>query len=128
METERTKRKYQSELKWGSYYFITALFFSFSYSLIKFLIINQFKDESNNYIALFSSFVFICFFIFVFIYFLSKCIQEIKSEKRVNFFLKLGIALRIYLILYILAFFSFINSVEEFIIPKCELEIQEANG
>ena len=44
METEVAKEKYQTELKWASYYFISSFVSSFIYTFFEVLIFNQIQQ------------------------------------------------------------------------------------
>jgi hypothetical protein len=118
MKIEDTKGKFETELKWGSYYFITTLILSFIYAFLLLLIYIQYWEKFINFNVL-------VYFI-LFAYFSFKCIQEIKHEKRVGFFSKLAIGLRIFVIQFILMSCVY-NITGVFIIPKNEIEIQETN-
>lgn len=120
MESEETKGKFQSELKWGSYFLITSLTLSFIYSFFQALIFNQ---NRNTFFILFF------FNLLMFFYFSFKCIQEIKHTKSISFFLKLGIAFKIFVITYLFNSLFIIERSEwasQIILQKNELEIQEA--
>lgn len=110
--------KFQSELKWGSYYFITSLIFSFAIAFVLGFLVDR-VDYWIFYLT-------VPVYLLLFIYFLIKCIQEIRAERSVNFLSKLGIALRVYVFHSMLALL-FSNSAGIFIIPKREIEIQETN-
>lgn len=112
METEVAKEKYQTELKWASYYFISSFVSSFIYTFFEVLIFNQ--TQQTSIILLFLN-------IFIFFYCTFKCILEIKCEKFVSFFSKLIITLNIFLINYL--FISIIITSEN-IISKREIEIE----
>ncbi len=118
METELIKEKYQSELKWASYYFIGSYVMSFLYTFIQILISNQNK----------LTFVFLIFLnITAFIYFQYKCIEEIKREKELGFISKIFVSVNIFIINYL--FFSLISMGDDiYIIPKREIEIQTATS
>ena len=112
METEVAKEKYQTELKWASYYFISSFVSSFIYTFFEVLIFNQIQQ----------TFIILLFLnIFIFFYCTFKCILEIKCEKFVSFFSKLIITLNIFLINYL--FISIIITSEN-IISKREIEIE----
>ena len=112
MEIEVVKEKYQTELKWASYYFISSFVSSFIYTFFEVLIFNQ--TQQTSIILLFLN-------IFIFFYCTFKCILEIKCEKFVSFFSKLIITLNIFLINYL--FISIIITSEN-IISKREIEIE----
>ena len=97
MKTEQLKEKYQTELKWASYYFIGSILMSFLYTFIQIIILNQTKQ----------TFIFLMLLnIFIFIYFSFKCIGEIKREKELGFISKIIISLNVFIINYL--FFSLI--------------------
>ena len=112
METEVVKEKYQTELKWASYYFISSFVSSFIYTFFEVLIFNQ--TQQTFFILLFLN-------IFIFLYCSFKCVLEIKCEKNINFFSKLVITLNIFLINYL--FISIIGTSQN-IISKREIEIE----
>ena len=116
METEVAKEKYQTELKWASYYFISSILMSFLYTFIQIFILNQTKQ----------TFIFLMLLnIFIFIYFTFKCIGEIKLEKELGIISKIIISLNIFIINYL--FISLINlNDENCIIYRREIEIQMA--
>ena len=118
MKTEQLKEKYQTELKWASYYFIGSILMSFLYTFIQIIILNQTKQ----------TFIFLMLLnIFIFIYFSFKCIGEIKREKELGFISKIIISLNVFIINYL--FFSLISlSSGNYIISKREIEIQIATG
>lgn len=114
MESEVVKEKYQTELKWASYYFISSFSMSFIYNFFQVLIFNQTEQLSV-------SLLFINLIIFLYCSF--KCVSEIKSEKAVSFISKLAITLNVFLINYLLI--SILVTSEK-IIPKREIEIEIA--
>ncbi len=125
METEQIKEKFQTELKWSGYYFISSFIISFTYTFFNNLIFNQTRQPSV--ILLFLN-------IIVFLYCSSKCVMEIRREKVVSFILRLFITLNILLIYYflysLLTIKNMSTSVSDttFIIPKREIEIKMATG
>ena len=112
MEIEVVKEKYQTELKWASYCFISSFASSFIYTYFEVLIFNQ--TQQTFFILLFLN-------IFIFLYCSFKCVLEIKCEKVVSFFSKLVITLNIFLINYL---FISIIATSENIITKREIEIE----
>jgi hypothetical protein len=113
METEEVKVKYQTELKWASYYFISTFSMSFIYKFFQFLIFNQNQESLDLLLVL--NFLF-------FLYCSYKCIMEINQEKIIGFLYRIKIILNVYLIYYLLL--SLIINNYSYIIPRREIEIQ----
>lgn len=114
MKTEELKEKYQTELKWASYYFIGSILLSFLYTFIQIIIFNQ-TNQTFIFLILLN--------IFIFIYSSFKCIVEIKQERDLSFISKTVILLNIFIINYLL--FSLISlSSDKYIMSKRETEIQ----
>ena len=124
METQDIKVKFQTELKWSGYYFISSLIISFTYIFFNNLIFNQTRQPL----------VILWFLnIIIFLYCSYKCIVEIRREKAVSFILKLLISLNILTIYYLLYMLitidgSFSSFDSTFIMPKREIEIEETTG
>lgn len=114
MKIDEVKEKFQTELKWASYYLISSFIISFIYTFFQILIFNQ--TEQTFVILLVLN-------IFIFLYCSSKCISEINSEKAIISFSKLIITINIFTINYLLL--SLLTSGDRFIIPKREIEIQQ---
>jgi len=115
MDTDEIKVKFQSEIKWGSYFFIFSVLFFIVFALIMVLVANQPEIYWFYYFVLI-----VCFFYISF-----KCFQEIKLENNVKILSSLGIGFRIFIIHYMLSILIF--NTPMFIIPKHELEILETN-
>jgi len=118
METEKVREKFQTELKWASYYFIYSIVLSFAFAFFSIIIFNQ-SDTFNSIIIVLN--------FLVLIYCSLKCIQEKKVIKDISFFLAPIYILNIFAIYCLFNSLLFYSNNEPFIIPKRELEIQEAN-
>ena len=117
METEKVREKFQTELKWASYYFIYSIVLSFAFAFFSIIIFNQ-SDTFNSIIIVLN--------FLVLIYCSLKCIQEKKVLKDISFFLAPISILNIFTIYCLFNSLLFYSSVP-FIIPKRELEIHETN-
>lgn len=118
METEEVRGKFQTELKWASYYFIYSIILSFVFAFFSITIFNQ-SDTINSIIIVLN--------FLILIYCSLKCIQEKKAIKGINFFSAPICFLNIFTIYCLFNSLSFYSSNTPFIIPKRELEIQETN-
>lgn len=118
METEEVREKFQTELKWASYYFIYSIVLSFVFAFFSIIIFNQ--SDTINTIIIVLNFL-------ILIYCSVKCIQEKKSIKDISLFSAPLCFLNIFTIYCLFNSLSFYSSNTPFIIPKRELEIQETN-
>jgi len=118
METEEVREKFQTELKWASYYFIYSIILSLTFTFFQIIILNQ-RSEINLIIIILN--------ILILIYCSLKCIQEKKVIKDISFFLAPIYILNIFAIYCLFNSLLFYSSSELFIIPKRELEIQQTN-
>lgn len=118
MKTELVKEKFETELKYSSYFLMSSILISFLFILFQVFVLK--RNPLGFFTLLFLNMI-------VYVYFLFKCIQSLKIEKRLGFFSKVKIALNMLIIYYIL--FSLLSlNVGDFIIPKREIEVQEIFG
>jgi Ca2+/Na+ antiporter len=115
MESQVPKEKLNTEVKWGSYYFIYTLFLSY---LILFFVVFQLSYYNI------ASFIALVLNLILFVYFSIQCIREQQTQGNVTFAAKVLIALRIFTLNYIFMTLMHINT-DVFIIPRRELEIVE---
>lgn len=119
MEIEKIEGKFQSELKWGSYFIISSFILSIIFNFFQALIFNQ---KINTF------FILLILNVLIFFFFSFKCIQEIKHKKSISFFLSLGITFKIFVITYILNSLLITEKSPwstQIILQKNELEIQK---
>lgn len=112
MKTEKIQEKYQSELKWGSYLFISSNVMNF---LLSFFLLLFFYQTKQTFVFL------VLLNIFALLYCSYKCFEEIKHLKGTSLTTKLAIVFKVFIIYFL--FITLINS-SEYIMIRRENEIQ----
>jgi len=125
MRTEEIKEKFETELKWSSYFFLFSITLSFALTLFELLI--QKESGNNIHTQLFVNQLIINTIILF--YFTRKCILE-KNKKVYTFPSNLIISLKIFSLNFLLIYLICFNESNYFqlIFPKRELEIQESEN
>lgn len=125
MRTEEIKEKFETELKWSSYFFLFSITLSFALTLFELLI--QKESDNNIHTQLFLNQLIINTILLF--YFTRKCIIE-KNKKKYTFLSNLIISLKIFSLNFLLIYLICFNESNHYqlIFPKRELEIQESEN